>query len=140
MIALRMLSFVAGALVLVLPPMLLADASPGGLPGVVAAGTLLGLALMSASFVHVGMAGNRMRRNTVERRLGGLLLAVPILGSLGVLATRKEVSLLWGSGVLLAFSLLLFLSFVYPMAERRQRPMRRRERQEPVLAGPPRIH
>jgi hypothetical protein len=52
-----------------------------------------------------------------------------------MLATRTDIPLLWGSGALLSFTVLLFISFVYPAApDRRQRPMRQRERSEPVLA------
>jgi hypothetical protein len=43
------------------------------------------------------------------------------------MATRHDDAVVWASGVLLAFSLVLFMSFVFPVGERRQRPMRRRE-------------
>jgi hypothetical protein len=127
MIALRLLSILAGFLVLIVPAVLLADAGLGGMPGMTAIAALGGLALVSGSFIYIGMAGDRMRRNGRARMLGALLLAVPIAGSLVVMASRKDANLLWGSGALLAFSLMLFLVFVFPAVERRQRPMRRRE-------------
>jgi hypothetical protein len=127
MIALRLLSLLAGAVVLILPSVLLANAS-AGMPGTTVAAALLGVALVSASFIYVALAGDRMRRSAGARMLGALLLAVPIVGSLVLMASRKDPMLLWGSGALLAFSLVLFLSFVFPAAERRQRPMRQRER------------
>ena len=133
MIALRMLSFLAGALVLVLPPVLLGNADAGGSPALMVAGCLLGLALMSACFIYTGLMGERMRHKGPERTLGSLLLAVPIASGLVLLASSKGEVQLWSSGVLLAVSLLLFLSFIYPGLDRRRRPMRRRERSEPAL-------
>lgn len=133
MIALRMLALLAGFLVLILPTAVLADAHTAGMPGTTAIAGLGALALVSASFVYVGMAGDRMRRSARARMLGAVLLAIPMLGSLVLLATFKDVKLLCGSGALLVFSLLLFMGFVFPAAGRRQRPMRRRERQEPTL-------
>ena len=133
MIALRMLSFLAGALVLVLPPILLGNPDAGGWPVLTVAGFLLGLAVMSASFIYAGLMGERMRQKGRERSLGSLLLAVPISGGLVLLASSKSEVQLWSSGALLAVSLLLFLSFIYPGLDRRRRPMRRRERSEPLL-------
>jgi hypothetical protein len=53
-----------------------------------------------------------------------------------MLVTRNDAPLLWGSGALLSFTVMMFVSFVYPATpERRQRPMRRRERSEPVLVA-----
>lgn len=127
MIALRLLSVLAGFLVLIVPAVVLADAGLAGMSATKAAAALLGTALVSASFVYIGAAGDRMRRSARARMLGALLLAVPIAGSLGLLATRHDEAALWSSGVLLAFSLVLFLCFVFPSVERRQRPMRRRE-------------
>ncbi|HEX8787735.1 MAG TPA: hypothetical protein VF793_16240 [Telluria sp.] len=133
MIALRMLSLLAGLLVLILPATLLADDGVPSLSVTTAIAAMAGMALVSASFVYIGMAGDRMRRNGRARALGGALLAVPIVGSLGLLASHKEANLLCASGALLSFSLVLFLSFIFPATEHRQRPMRRRERQEPSL-------
>jgi hypothetical protein len=75
-----------------------------------------------------------MRRSGQLRTLGGLLLMIPAATGATMLATRSDASLLWGSAALLAFTVTMFVSFVYPATpERRQRPMRRRERREPVL-------
>lgn len=133
MIALRMLSLLAGFLVLILPAAVLADSGTAGLSGMTVFAGLAGMALVSASFVYIGVAGDRMRRSVRARTQGALLLAVPITGSLGLLASNKDVSILWGSGALLIFSMLLFMGFIFPAVEHRQRPMRRRERQEPKL-------
>ena len=127
MIALRLLSTLAGFLVLIVPAALLADTGMSGLNGIAATTALLGMALASGIFIYIGMTGNRMRRNARARMLGTALLTVPIAGSLGLMATRHDDAVIWASGVLLGFSLMLFMSFVFPVTERRQRPMRRRE-------------
>jgi hypothetical protein len=127
MIALRLLSVLAGFLVLIVPAALLADTGMSGMSGTAAAAALLGMALASGIFIYIGMTGDRMRRNARARMLGAALLTVPVAGSLGLMATRHDDAVIWASGILLAFSLVLFMSFVFPVAERRQRPMRRRE-------------
>ena len=75
---------------------------------------LAGTAIMSGIFFYIGLAGDRLRRSVRTRRLGAMLLAVPILASLAMLLTRKDANVLWCSGALLACSLLLFLGFVLP--------------------------
>jgi hypothetical protein len=135
MIVLRLLALAAGGLVLIVPPLLAAGTRRPDLPVWVAVGGLAGLALIALSFLYVAALGDRMRRSAQARTLGGLLLMIPAVASIAMLATRSDIPLLWGSGVLLSFTVLLFLSFVYPAApDRRQRPMRQRERTEPVLA------
>jgi hypothetical protein len=75
-----------------------------------------------------------MRRSGQLRTLGGLLLMIPGAAGATMLATRNDATLLWGSGALLGFTMMMFVSFVYPASpEPRQRPMRCRERKEPVL-------
>ena len=134
MMFLRLLALLAGSLVLILPPLVLAQSEQAGLPAWVAVGSLAGLALVALSFVYIAAVGDRMRRSGQLRTLGGLLLLIPAAAGATMLATRSDASLLWGSGALLAFTVMMFVSFVYPATpERRQRPMRRRERTEPVL-------
>ena len=134
MIFLRLLALLAGGLVLIVPPMLAAGNSHPGLPTWVAVGGLAGLALVALSFLYIAALGGRMRRSNHTRMLGGLLLLVPAAAGITMLSTRTDPTLLWGSGLLVSFTLLMFLGFVYPTApDRRQRPMRRRERTEPAL-------
>lgn len=130
MIVLRLLSLLAGFLVLILPAIVLADSGTAGLPGMKVVAGLAAMTVVSASFVYIAFAGERMRRHARERALGAVLLAVPIAGSLFLLATRKEPGILWTGGILLVFCLVLFMGFVVSPRESRQRPMRRRERQE----------
>ncbi|MGJ7915660.1 hypothetical protein ACI48D_09325 [Massilia sp. LXY-6] len=134
MIVLRLLALAAGGLVLILPPLLTAGSTRPNLPAWIAVGGLAGLALVSLSFLYIAARGDRMRRSAQARTLGGLLLMIPAAAGITMLATRTDAALLWASAGLLSFTVLLFISFVYPAApDRRQRPMRQRERSEPVL-------
>ena len=136
MIFLRLLALLAGGLVLILPPALLSNAGQTGMPAWIVAGGLAGLALVALSFLYIAVLGKRMRRSPHTRMLGGLLLLIPATAGIIVLATRTNAELLWASGILVSFTVLLFISFVYPAApDRRQRPMRERERErsEPSL-------
>ena len=134
MIVLRLLAIAAGGLVLIVPPLLAAGTSRAAMPTWIAIGGLAGLALIALSFLYVAAFGDRMRRSAHVRALGGLLLLIPAAAGIIVLATRTNAELLWASGILVSFTVLLFISFVYPAApDRRQRPMRQRERSEPSL-------
>ncbi|MFC5551148.1 hypothetical protein [Massilia aerilata] len=134
MIFLRLLALLAGSLVLILPPIVAAGDSHPGMPGWIAVGGLAGLVLIAASFLYIAAFGDRMRRSTPARAVGGLLLLIPAAAALTMLATRTDEALLWASGTLLSFTVLMVLSFVFPVShDRRQRPMRQRERLEPAL-------
>jgi len=134
MMFLRMLALLAGSLILILPPLVLAQSEQAGLPAWVAVGGLAGLGLVALSFFYIAVLGARMRRSGQLRTLGGLLLMIPAAAGATMLATRNDATLLWGSGALLAFTVMMFVSFVYPATpDPRQRPMRCRERTEPVL-------
>jgi len=135
MIALRLLSLLAGGLVLVLPPILMFDGAALGMPGWMAIGSLAVIAMSAVSFFYIAAAGKKMRRSSgPARTLGGMLLIAPALAGLALLATRTDPVQLCASGVLLAFSILLAMSFVFaPTMGRRQRPMRERERHEAVI-------
>jgi hypothetical protein len=136
MIVLRLLALLAGGLVLIMPPLVLGQSSQAGMPGWIAVGGLTGLALVALSFLYIAVLGDRMRRSGQLRTLGGLLLMIPAAAGTTMLVTRNDAPMLWGSGALLSFTVMMFVSFVYPATpERRQRPMRRRERNEPVLAA-----
>jgi hypothetical protein len=113
----------------------LADASIRGMPGWPVVGGLFGLGLISGSFLYIAVLASRMRRSKPLRIFGGVLLAIPAAASLAVLLTRKDVAILSCGGVLLAITVLMFISFIFPATtDRRQRPMRKRDRQEPALS------
>jgi hypothetical protein len=134
MIFLRMLAFAAAALVLIVPPLLAGSAGHAAISGWVAIAGLAGLALVALSFFYVAALGDRMRRSGNVRALGGLLLLIPAVAGVATLALRTDASMLWGSALLLSFTVMLFVSFVFPATpDRRQRPMRERERREPAL-------
>jgi MFS family permease len=134
MIILRLLALLAGSLVLIVPPVVMADNSRSDMPGWTAAGSLAGLALVALSFLYIAAFGDRMRRSSHARTLGALLLLIPAVAGITMLATRTDPALLWCSGVLVSFTVLLFIGFVSRVVpDRRQRPMRERERIEPVL-------
>ena len=130
----RLLALLAGSLVLIVPPIVMADHSRHDMPGWMATGGPAILALAALSFLYIAAFGSRMRRSPDARMLGGLLLAIPAMTGIAALASCTDPALLWCSGVLVSFAVLLFLSFVFPAAaDRRQRPLRERERTEPVL-------
>ena len=134
MIVLRLIALLAGALILLVPPMVTPESGQAGMPGWLAVGGLAGLALVASSFFYIAVQGARMRRSGPLRVLGGVLLLIPAVAGAAVLATRTDEPLLWGAAGLLSITVMLFVSFVYPATrDRRQRPMRRHERKEPSL-------
>jgi hypothetical protein len=138
MMALRLLSFLAAGLVLVVPPMVLFAPGDGNMPGGLVAAGLLAVLLVAGSFLYVAVAGRQMRRPGPERTLGCALLVLPALASLVLLATYDDPAVLWSSGILLVVTAVVYLSVAFPaMLSRRQRPMRERERQEPVIVQLP---
>jgi len=131
MSVMRLLSLLVGSLVLVLPPMLMPMGGDMPLATVIAG--MLGIILVASTFFYVGAAGRKMRRGGQARMLGAGLLLLPAMAALATIATRKDEALLWGSAVLLVFTIVLLLHFVImPTLDPRQRPMRERERQEPT--------
>jgi hypothetical protein len=135
MIFLRLLSFLIALVIPMVPPLVLADASTRGMPGWPVLGGLFGMCLISGSFLYIALLGTRMRRSIALRILGGLLLVIPAAVSLAMLWTRNETAMLWSGGALFVTTVLMFISFVIPAtADRRQRPMRKRDRQEPALS------
>lgn len=135
--SLRILSLFAGVGVLLAPPIMLTDAGTGGWSIVAVAAGLLGIIAVSAVFFYIGITGKRMIRKRSERMVGGLLLLIPIVTGLFLMANRQEFAQLVASGLMLGFSLLLFLAFVYPGLEPQSRRLRERERQDPALHLPP---
>jgi hypothetical protein len=135
MIFLRLLSFLIGIGIPMALPLVLGDISTRGMPGWPVLGGLFGMSLVSGSFLYIALLGSRMRRSTILRILGGLLLVLPMAASLAVLLTRTQEDMLLAGGVLLVASVLMFISFVFPgIPDGRQRPMRKRERQEPAVS------
>jgi len=133
MIFLRLLSFLIGIVIPMALPLVLSDVGTRGMPGWPVLGGLFGMSLVSGSFLYIALLGSRMRRSIILRILGGLLLLLPMAASVAVLLTRTQEEMLVAGGALLAASVLIFISFVFPGFPESQRPMRKRDRQEPAL-------
>lgn len=133
MIFLRLLSFLIGIVIPMALPLVLSDVGTRGMPGWPVLGGLFGMSLVSGSFLYLALLGSRMRRSIILRILGGLLLLLPMAASVAVLLTRTQEEMLWAGGGLLAASVLMFISFVFPGFPESQRPMRKRDRQEPAV-------
>jgi hypothetical protein len=134
MIFLRLLSFFIAIAIPMVPPLFLSDVSTAGMPGWPVLYTLFGICLLSGSFLYIALLAPRMRRSLALRILGGVLLMLPAALSLVALWSSSEEEMLWCGGLLLAATVLMFISFIFPATpDRRQRPMRERERQEPAL-------
>jgi hypothetical protein len=134
MIFLRFLAFLAGAMILVAPPLVMSDMGTRGMSGWPVLIALFGLGLVAGSYFFIALMGPRMRRSWFLRMVGGVLLAVPAAAGLMMLITRREPTILYASGMLMGSAVLLFITFVFPATpDRRQRPMRQREPLEPSL-------
>jgi hypothetical protein len=134
MIFLRLLSFFIAIAIPMVPPLVLSDVSTPGMDGLPVLVSLLGICLLSGSFLYIALLAPRMRRSIPLRILGGVLLMLPAALSLVALWSSSEEEMLWCGGLLLAVTVLMFISFIFPATpDRRQRPMRDRERQEPAL-------
>ncbi|MCS0582521.1 hypothetical protein NX784_13050 [Massilia pinisoli] len=134
MIFLRLLSFFIAIAIPMVPPLVLSDVSTPGMDGLPVLVSVLGICLLSGSFLYIALLAPRMRRSIPLRILGGVLLMLPAALSLVALWSSSEEEMLWCGGLLLAVTVLMFISFIFPATpDRRQRPMRERERQEPAL-------
>jgi hypothetical protein len=131
--ALRILSLLASFLVLLAPPIMLTDAGTGNWSIEAVAASLLAVVAVSATFIYIGVNGERMIRKRPQRKIGGVLLLIPIVTGLVLMVMLHEFAQMVASGMVLGFGLLLFLSFVYPGIEAPSRPMRQREQQDPSL-------
>lgn len=133
----RMLSLLAGGLALLVPPMLLNELLLSRWGRWEALGTLVSVTLVAASFIFIGLVGHRFRKSPRLRALAAVLLVVPLAGSVAMLwHAQTNAPLLWMSGALLSFTVVLYLVFVFPLkTERKHRPMRDREHGASGAAG-----
>jgi uncharacterized membrane protein YdcZ (DUF606 family) len=132
---LRLLSFLIGITIPMVPPLVLSDVGTRGMPGWSVVGGVVGVIVISGSFLYIALLASRMRRSIPLRALGGILLMLPMAASLALLWARPKEAMLWCGGLLLAASVLMFISFVFPaIPDRRQRPMRKPDSQEPALS------
>lgn len=140
MIFLRFLSFLAGAAILLAPPLMLADVHTRNMSGWAVLRMLIVLAVVAGVFFYIAIVGPRMHRSRRRRTLGGALLVIPLVFGLVTLATRKEAQVLWASGTLMGLAIVLLIGFVFPaFMNGDKRRLRERERLEPAsqpLHGP----
>jgi hypothetical protein len=112
---LRLLSLFAGVLALVHPPLLLrriAHLLPDMLEPVVMLG---GMLLTAGGYFVIGLLGQRMRRSPPLRSLAALLMMVPFAASATVVWHGGHPMLLRVCAFLIVFTLVLYLSFIYPL-------------------------
>jgi len=112
---LRLLSLFAGVLALVHPPLLLrriAHLVPDMLEPFVMLG---GMLLAAGGYFVIGLTGHRMRRSPPLRALASLLMMVPFAASATVVWHGGHPMLLRVCAFLIVFTLVLYLSFVYPL-------------------------
>lgn len=121
MTILRLLCFAAGMLVLVAPAIVLPAGAMTPHAGKAAA-TLACLVLGACAFFVIGMAGHLLRRSGLLRALAALLLAVPLAFCAALLWRGAALlwrgaapAFMWTAGVLLGFTLTLYLTLVYPV-------------------------
>lgn len=113
---LRLISLFAGVLALIHPPLLLrsvAHAIPDMLEPFV---MLAGMGLAAGGYFVIGLAGHRMRRSPELRSLAALLMMMPFAASATVVwHGGSSTTLLRICGFLMAFTLVLYMSFIYPL-------------------------
>ena len=125
MIFLRLLSFFIAIAIPMVPPLVLTDVSTAGMPGLSVVGSLFGICVISGCFLYIALLAPRMRRSIPLRILGGVLLMLPAALSLAALWSSSEEAMLWCGGLLLAATVLMFISFIFPSTpNRRQRTNR----------------
>jgi hypothetical protein len=138
MILLRFLAILAGALVMMAPPMFMFAGATGPhfFDGRTVLTAMAGLALVAASFLFIGAAGDRMRKSARLRSIGGLLLAMPLAASCALLWRGNDELELWLGALAFCFAAVLFVAFVFPAVNTRNyRPLRAREAREPRLTS-----
>lgn len=132
MIFVRILCLLAGIMILVAPPVVLYPNGGMTPDAYKAVAMLAALVLASSGFFLIGMAGHRMRRSPGLRSLAGLLLAAPLLGSLGMMWRGGAPTMLWMCSLMLSLTVVLYATFVVPVVSAQgHRRMRDREACEP---------
>lgn len=128
MIFFRCVSFLIGVAILMGAPFFLLPELPTR--ALNANGTVIAciaIALASSGYLLVGVAGNHFKRSMRARVLAGILLLVPMAGSLGILGMDDVPSSVWMVVPLFCSAALLFMAFVFPGRPARTRGLRPRE-------------
>lgn len=138
MLFLRLLSFIAGTVVLMAAPFLLlsgrqAAAPPGAWSLALGAA---GVALFAAAYFFFAFLARRMSRSAGLRQAGAALTACQMLLGAALLTSAGHSHAPLAAAPLLCFSAGLFMAFVWPgKLGRNHRPLRPRESQDSHLSG-----
>lgn len=130
MILFRFLSILAGALVLVVPPLFLFSGAPAPelFDGRTVPLMIAGLPLVASSFFFIGLARRPREKSAPLRMLDAAPLAVPFTASVAMLWRADQPGPLWLAGLLLCFSLVLLMMILFPAEDQGQlRSSRARE-------------
>jgi hypothetical protein len=128
MIFLRCISFLIGVtIVMGAPFFLLPELPTRALNASGAVTACIAIALAASGFLMVGVAGNHFKRSMRARILAGVLLAVPMAGSIGILTRDNLPELVWVLAPLFCSAAIVFMAFVFPGRPARSRRLRPRE-------------
>ncbi|MFC0251380.1 hypothetical protein [Massilia consociata] len=112
---LRLLSLLAGVMALIHPPLLLRSVAHA-IPDIAEPFVMLaGMLLAAGGYFVIGLAGHRMRRSPALRSLASLLMKMPFAASATVVWHGGHPMLLRVCGFLMVLTLVLYMSFVYPL-------------------------
>jgi len=128
MIFLRCISFLIGITIVMGAPFFLLPELPSR--ALNANGAVLGciaIAMAASGFLVVGVAGNHFKRSMRARILAGVLLALPMLGSILILLQDDLPESVWVVAPLFCSAAILFMAFVFPGRPARTRRLRPRE-------------
>jgi hypothetical protein len=119
----RLLSLAGGVFGILLPAALLASTAHGIPDWIEPYIVLVGVALGSGGFFLVAMAGHRMNRDAMLRSFAALLLMMPFGASGIVIWHASNMLMVWLCSFLLMLTILLYLSFIYPLTHVPQQPI-----------------
>lgn len=129
----RLLSLAGGVFGILLPAALLASTAHGIPDWVEPYIVLVGVALGSGGFFLVAMAGHRMNRDPMLRSFAALLLMLPFGASGIVIWHASNMLMVYLCTFLLMLTILVYLSFIYPLTHV---PQQQNVRRTPSRRGP----
>ena len=131
MFFLRILSFIAGSIVLFAAPFLLVSQRQLPASPAIVLLAVLTVLLFAAAYFFFALFGHRTARSPRARYLAGGLIAFQLLAGAWLLHASQNARALVAVAPLLCFTVFLFMAFVWPGGSARgHRPMRRRDRMD----------
>lgn len=120
MIFLRCISFLIGALLVMGAPFFLLPARPQQFSEIETVVTAcITIAMLASGFFYIAFAGHHMKRSRRARTLAGILLGLPIFGSIAALLLEAPLDDIWIVFPLFCCAGFMFVSFVYPAKHQR---------------------